>query len=44
VTLGIGEVVCIQSARGLKPMSKKNRDFLVVSDGQLLCANCAIGR
>jgi hypothetical protein len=44
VTLGIGEVACIQSAHGLNPISKKKGDFLVVSDGQLLCANCAIGR
>jgi hypothetical protein len=44
VTLGIGDVAWIQSACGLKPISRKNGDFLVISDGQLLCANCAIRR
>src|SRR6202012_4038319 len=43
VTCGNGDVAFFQSARGLYPIRRKNGDFLVLSLGQLLCANCAIG-
>src|SRR6266702_5568674 len=43
-TWGMGDGLSIQSVRGLNPYSTKKGDSLVVSFGQLLCANSASGR